>query len=84
MREMVEIYQDEVQGIKDAPGIVPSFVFQLITTDMTKHFSKNGGNPLGLANQGPLNGEHTKSNSPPCLCCVLTLHPSDQHRHFME
>ena len=55
MNEMVAIFQDEVEGIKDAPGIVPSFVFQLITTDQTVHFSKRGGNPLGLAGQGPLN-----------------------------
>ncbi|KAK9436350.1 FAD binding domain-containing protein [Metarhizium brunneum] len=55
MSEMVAIYQDEVEKIKDAPGIVPSVIFQPISTDMTKLMSKNGGNPLGLAGQGPLN-----------------------------
>ncbi|KAL7782208.1 hypothetical protein V8C37DRAFT_397964 [Trichoderma ceciliae] len=55
MADMVAIYMQEVEAIKDVTGIVPSAVFQLITTDMTKHFSKNGGNPLGLAGQGPLN-----------------------------
>ncbi|KFH48316.1 Bifunctional solanapyrone synthase-like protein [Hapsidospora chrysogenum ATCC 11550] len=56
MGEMVAIYKDEVEGIKDAPGIVPSAVFQLITEDMITHMSKNGGNPLGLqSQQGPLN-----------------------------
>ncbi|KAF3074195.1 Bifunctional solanapyrone synthase [Trichoderma lentiforme] len=55
MADMVAIYQEEVTAIKDVAGIVPSAVFQLITTDMTKHFSRNGGNPLGLAGQGPLN-----------------------------
>ena len=59
MADMVAIYQDEVGPIKDAPGVVPSAVFQLITTDMTSHFSKNGGNPLGLAGQGPLNRKST-------------------------
>lgn len=61
MADMVAIYQEEVTAIKDVAGIVPSAVFQLITTDMTKHFSRNGGNPLGLAGQGPLNCTH------PCL-----------------
>lgn len=55
MADMVAIYLEEVEPIKDVAGIVPSAVFQLITTDMTTHFSKNGGNPLGLAGQGPLN-----------------------------
>ncbi|KAG8419773.1 hypothetical protein J3458_004615 [Metarhizium acridum] len=55
MSEMVAVYQDEVEKVKDAPGIVPSVIFQPISTDMTKLMSKNGGNPLGLAGQGPLN-----------------------------
>lgn len=55
MSEMAAIYQDEVEKIKDAPGIVPSAIFPPISTDMTKLMSKNGGNPLGLAGQGPLN-----------------------------
>ncbi|OAQ70616.1 FAD binding domain-containing protein [Pochonia chlamydosporia 170] len=55
MTEMVSIYQEEVEKVKDAPGIVPSVIFQPISTDQTKFFSKNGGNPLGLAGQGPLN-----------------------------
>jgi hypothetical protein len=55
MADMVAIYMEEVEPIKNVTGIVPSIIFQLITTDMTTHFSKNGGNPLGLAGQGPLN-----------------------------
>lgn len=55
MSEMVAIYMEEVEKIKDAPGVVPSAIFQPITTDMTAHFSKNGGNALGLEGQGPLN-----------------------------
>jgi len=56
MAEMVAAYMDEVNKVKDAPGLVPSAVYQPITTSMTSQFSKNGGNPLGLAGQGPLNG----------------------------
>ena len=56
MGEMVAIYKDEVEKIKDAPGIVPSAVFQLISPEMASHFAKNGGNPLGLdSTQAPLN-----------------------------
>lgn len=55
MADMIAIYMEEVGPIKNVTGIVPSIIFQLITTDMTDNFSKNGGNPLGLAGQGPLN-----------------------------
>ncbi|RFU81403.1 fad binding domain-containing [Trichoderma arundinaceum] len=55
MADIVTIYMEEVEAIKDVTGVVPSVIFQLITTDMTKQFSKNGGNPLGLVGQGPLN-----------------------------
>lgn len=55
MADMVAIYMEEIDLIKNVTGIGPSIIFQLITTDMTDNFSKNGGNPLGLADQGPLN-----------------------------
>ncbi|KAJ5915831.1 hypothetical protein N7454_010972 [Penicillium verhagenii] len=55
MADMVAIYMDEIEPLKTVTGIVPSLVFQPITTDMISHFSKNGGNALGLDNQGPLN-----------------------------
>ncbi|KAJ6440053.1 FAD binding domain-containingprotein [Purpureocillium lavendulum] len=70
MSEMVAIYMDEVNKIKDAPGLVPSAVYQPITTGMTKQFSKNGGNPLGLAGQGPLNG---RSQAPLYTFMLLLL-----------
>ncbi|KAJ5296228.1 uncharacterized protein N7443_007121 [Penicillium atrosanguineum] len=55
MADMVAIYMDEIEPLKSVAGLVPSLVFQPITTDMILHFSKNGGNALGLDNQGPLN-----------------------------
>jgi hypothetical protein len=46
----------EVTTIKDAKGVLPSISFQPIGTDMTSHFSKHGGNALGIsAADGPLN-----------------------------
>jgi hypothetical protein len=55
MADIVAIYMDEVALIQDAVGIVPSCVFQPITSDMISHFTKNGGNALGLDGQGPIN-----------------------------
>ena len=55
MTDIIAIYQDETNGVKDAAGIVSSLVFQPITTDMTSHMSRRGGNALGLAGQGPVN-----------------------------
>ena len=54
--DIVEIFMQEVSTIKDAEGVLPSISFQPIGTDMTSHFSKNGGNALGIsAADGPLN-----------------------------
>lgn len=69
MADMVAIYMDEIEPLKNVTGIVPSLVFQPITTDMTSHFAKNGGNALGLDGEGPLNRT--------CLpnACSLTYFP---------
>lgn len=71
MDEIVAIYTEEVEKVKDAPGIVPSAVFQPITTSMTKHFAKNGGNPLGLEGQGPLT----------CTCALLKPDDANANLH---
>lgn len=55
MDDMVAIYMDEIESVKGVAGVLPSLVFQPITTDMISHFSKNGGNALGLDGEGPLN-----------------------------
>lgn len=55
MAEIIQIYMEEVATIKKVSGILPALVFQPITTDMTSHFSKNGGNALGFSDKdGPL------------------------------
>lgn len=61
MADIVAIFMEETNIVKDASGLVSSCVFQPITTDMTSHMSKNGGNALGLAGQGPLNCEFSSS-----------------------
>ena len=53
--QILEIFVAEVDGIKDAEGILPALVLQPITTDIISYFSKNGGNALGIAeSDGPL------------------------------
>lgn len=79
MADMVAIYMEEIDTIKNVTGIGPSIIFQLITTDMTDHFSKNGGNALGLAGQGPLN----RAFVPPYTLFLLTLVNSNQCRHIL-
>ncbi|KAL8825679.1 MAG: hypothetical protein Q9191_004268, partial [Dirinaria sp. TL-2023a] len=53
--KILEFFVKEVEGIKDAAGILPALVMQPITKDMISHFSKKGGNALGIAeSDGPL------------------------------
>ena len=53
--QILEIFVTEVNGIKDADGILPALVLQPVTTDVISYFSKNGGNALGIAeSDGPL------------------------------
>ena len=61
MADIVAIFQEETNAVKDAVDIVSSCVFQPITTDVTSHFNKNGGNALGLTGQGPLNRKRHSS-----------------------
>jgi hypothetical protein len=54
--DIVAIFQEEVNAVANVTGILPSLAFQPISTDMTSHFSKNGGNALGISPaDGPLN-----------------------------
>jgi hypothetical protein len=59
MADIVAIFIEEANAIKDAANVIPSISFQPISTDMTSHFSKNGGNALGIyAADGPFNCMH--------------------------
>ena len=45
----------EIEPVKNAAGIIPACVLQVITTDQMSHMTKNGGNALGLSvSDGPL------------------------------
>lgn len=53
--KILDIFVHEVDGIKDAKGILPALVMQPITKDMISYFSKKGGNALGISeSDGPL------------------------------
>jgi hypothetical protein len=55
MTDILTIFQSEVANIKDATGILPACVYGPVPTTMTSHFTKNGGNALGItAADGPL------------------------------
>ena len=55
MNTIQEIFVEEVENIKNVTGFGPACVFQAITMDIISHFSKNGGNALGITPEdGPL------------------------------
>lgn len=53
--KILEIFEREVEGIKDVNGLLPALVMQPITKAQISHFSKKGGNALGIReSDGPL------------------------------
>ncbi|TEY71249.1 hypothetical protein BOTCAL_0097g00030 [Botryotinia calthae] len=55
MNEISKIFDQELQNIKNATSLLPALVFQPISERMISHFSKNGGNALGITKEdGPL------------------------------
>lgn len=49
MDDMVDIFIDEVNKVKDVANFIPSVVYQPINGLHYTRMSNNGGNPLGLA-----------------------------------
>ncbi|KAF7901651.1 uncharacterized protein EAF01_006950 [Botrytis porri] len=53
--EISKIFDQELQNIRNATNLLPALVFQPISEPMISHFSKNGGNSLGITTKdGPL------------------------------
>lgn len=74
MQQTINIFNEEVQKIKDAKDIVPAAVYQPLTTEMLAQFSKNGGNPLGLANGNtPLNSRTPSPDHSPMYLFLTSL-----------
>lgn len=51
MSKLFNIFISEIDPIRNVADIVPCMVMQLISKDEIGHFSKNGGNALGLNDQ---------------------------------
>lgn len=55
LTEILEIYASETEAIKDVLNISPYCSFQPITIAQMSHFTKKGGNALGISSDdGPL------------------------------
>ncbi|KAF7197662.1 FAD-dependent monooxygenase CTB5 [Pseudocercospora fuligena] len=55
MSKCLDIFEEELESVKDVEGIVPVMLFQPFTTAVIKHFARNGGNALGITDEdGPL------------------------------
>jgi hypothetical protein len=78
MSDILTIFQSEVANVKDAVGILPACVYGPLPTTMTSHFTKNGGNALGItAADGPLVSKYSQeslvspSTKPAISQCML-------------
>lgn len=55
MADIIAIYQEETNTVKDAEGLVSSLIFQPLGTNLAPLFARNGGNALGIDfTKGPL------------------------------
>ena len=67
-RDILGIWYADVQPILNLNGSLPALVFQPISTPIISHFSKNGGNSLGIVpHNAPLTRKSFVADS------VLTL-----------
>ncbi|KFZ24020.1 hypothetical protein V502_01502 [Pseudogymnoascus sp. VKM F-4520 (FW-2644)] len=48
MADIIAIYQEETNAVKDAEGLVSSCIFQPVGTNLAPYFARNGGNALGI------------------------------------
>ncbi|KAB8296916.1 hypothetical protein EYC80_002325 [Monilinia laxa] len=55
LNDICKIFDQEVQNITNATNVLPAIILQPISEPIISHFSKNGGNALGItAEHGPL------------------------------
>jgi hypothetical protein len=55
LTEIIAIFMEEMEPVQNATDIIPSIVLQPVTINTISHFSKNGGNALGISlDDGPL------------------------------
>jgi len=77
--DIIALYDVAIVPIKNVPGLFPAMAFQPISTTMSSHFSKNGGNPLGVSpDDGPLMCKHNYSFQVPLLISLIVINFSWQ------
>ena len=65
LTDIIAIFMEESNEVKDAAGITPSIAIQGVPLNMIARFSKNGGNALGITTaDGPLVREYPQIASP--------------------
>jgi hypothetical protein len=55
LNNILDIFMSEINPINTVANMTPALVFQPLTNDIISHFSRNGGNALGITtDDGPL------------------------------
>ncbi|KAH8769239.1 hypothetical protein BGZ57DRAFT_987095 [Hyaloscypha finlandica] len=55
LNDLLNIFMDEINPINTVANMTPAIVFQPLTNNIISHFSRNGGNALGITTaDGPL------------------------------
>jgi len=80
MSDVIAIYQEEVNKINNVTDLVASLIYQPISTAISSHFRKNGGNALGFDDRdGPLNCTYFLQ-----FIYRLLTGTSDKHCSFLD
>lgn len=53
-RKIVDIYTEEVEGVKATANLTTSVVFQALHNNAIRAMNQRGGNALGIESDGPL------------------------------
>ena len=74
---------DEINPINTVANMTPAIVFQPLTNNIISHFSRNGGNALGITTaDGPLICTYLQSKGP-LVHFTDSMYCSGQHRYFL-
>jgi hypothetical protein len=71
LTKTMEIFMSEIDPVRNFKGILPALVLQVLSKEEISHFSKNGGNSLGITeDDGPLSRKLLIS----CLVLLFIYH----------
>lgn len=72
--DIIALYDVAVVPIKNVTGLFPAISFQSLSPTMSSHFSKNGGNALGVSpDDGPLMCKHNHALQEQLLICLIVI-----------